>query len=240
MRLLRNETGASIIAAVLLIAIITIAGLVFVSLFTTGIEESIGNVGSARALYIAEAGAEAAIGHLKKTPVSANWTWRDGYLNRTVGAGTADVEVLQYEVRDSTLAGPSRCEQIESTIVAAGENPSRTVYATLAWTSASDMGLELYDNTVADCNNPTASANLLASSLTAKRPETVRYRIQAAAPATLTYTVRVVGTAGDVYRLRIAHPDETGFSPADMRAVIALGKSGKARRETFSGISRTP
>lgn len=251
--LIKDNKGASIIAVVMVLVILTAVGVMFVSLFTAGVEESTGEVLSTRALYMAEGGLEAAIGRLKKSPVSTNWTWRDGYLNKTIGSGTTDVEVLEYESRDSTLTGTNKCEPFESAVVTTGANPSRTVYVTLAWSGASNMGLELYDNNVADCNNPTASANLIASSLTSDMPETIRYRIQDAAPAAVTYTARVTGTAADAYQLRIAHPDETNFSsgstcgqpagaPYDscMRAIIALGKAGSARREVFSGFSRTP
>lgn len=248
-----NERGASIIGVILILAILTLSGVVFVSIFSTGVEQSTGEVLSARALYIAEAGLESAIGHLKQSPVSTNWVWKDGYLAKAVGSGTVDVEILEYESRDATLAAAYQCEPFESVVAATGTNPAKTVYVSLSWSGNSDMGVELYDNTVADCNNPTASANLIASSLTSNKPETIRYRIQSAPPATLTYTARVAGTVGDVYKLRMAHPDETGFSSANscgqpdglpydscMRAVIALGKAGNARREVFAGFSRTP
>ncbi len=246
-----NSRGASIVAVIILLAIVTVLGAVFVSIFTGGVERSTGMALSTRALYAAEGGLEAAIGHLRKTPVSLYWPWREGYLGKPIGAGTVDVEVLEYENRDSTLAASAKCEPFESTVVSTGANPSRTVYMALSWGSTNNMGLELYDNTVADCNNPLASANLIASSLTANKPEIIRYRITAAAPATLTYTARVTGTAGDVYQLRISHPDESGFSTGKtcsqsagppfktcMRAVISLGKVQNARREVFAGFSR--
>lgn len=251
--ILRDIKGASVLAVVVILALLTILGAVFVSMFTTGVEESAGEVNSMRALYIAEGGLETAIGRLKKTPISANWTWNDGYKDKAIGAGKADVEVLEYENRDGTLTGTYQCEAFESVIEGAVANPARTVYVTLAWNSANDLGVELYDNTVADCNNPTASASLIGSSLTSDKPEIIRYRIQSAPPATLTYTVRVVGTAGDVYRLRAAHPDESSFSSANtcgqpdgapfdecMRGLISLGKAFTARREVFAGLSRNP
>jgi len=250
---LRDMKGASVTAVILILAILTAIGVIFTSLFTTGIEESTGEVLSTRALYAAEAGVETAIGRLKMNPVSTNWGWHDGYNDKAVGSGSFDVEVLQYEERDSTLAAAFACEPFESTIDPAVTNPPRTVYVLLSWASASNMGVELYDNAVADCSNPTASANLLTSSLTAGKPERIRYRITAASPPPLTYTVRVVGTAGDSYRLRIAHPQESAFgtgntcgapagAPYDecMRAIISLGKHGNARREVFAAMSRTP
>lgn len=253
MRRQTDTRGASVVSVLLILSILTALGIVFASLFSTGVEETTGEVISARALYQAEAGVEAATGRLKKTPVSVNWGWRDGYKDKPLGGGSFDVEVLEYEARDSTLAGTYACEPIESVIVATGANPSKTVYATLAWPSTSNMGLELYDNAVADCANPAASANLIASSNTAAMPERIRYWIAAAAPATLTYTVRVTGNPGDTYALRIAHPDETAFGsgntcgapagpPYDecMRALISLGKYKDARREVFTGLSRTP
>ncbi|MBI2413989.1 MAG: hypothetical protein HYV24_12370 [Deltaproteobacteria bacterium] len=251
--MITNERGASIIGVILVLAVLTLSGVIFVSVFSTGVEESTGEVLSSRALFAAEGGMEAAIGHLKKAPVATNWLWKDGYLAKPMGGGTVDAEVLEYESRDATLAGANKCEPFESVIVSTGANPARTVYASLAWSSASNMGLELYDNSVADCNNPTASANLIASSATSNMPETIRYRVQTAPPATITYTARVLGVAGDAYKLRIAHPDETNFGtgntcgqpagpPYDacMRAVISLGRHMDARREVFSGFSRTP
>lgn len=253
MKRLRGVKGASVVSVLLILSILTALGVVFASLFSTGVEETTGEVLSSRALYQAEAGVETATGRLKMTPVSANWTWRDGYKDKTLGGGSFDVEVLEYESRDSTLAGANACEPIESAIDTTGANPSRTIYIILAWPSASNMGLELYDNAVADCNNPAASASLVASSNTSSMPERIRYWIGAAAPATLTYTVRVTGTSGDSYALRIAHPDETAFGsgntcgapagpPFDecMRALISTGKYRDARREVFTGLSRTP
>lgn len=253
-RNLRNDRGASIVAVVILISIITVLGVIFVSLFSTGVEESTAEATSTRALHIAEGGVEAAVGRLKKPPVSANWTWNDGYKDKALGSGTVDVEVLEYEMRDGTLASSVQCEPFESVIEAAGANPARTVYISLAWSASNNLGLELYDNTVADCNNPLASANLIASSVTSNKPEVIRYYIGAAPPATLQYTVRITGgAAGVAYNLRISHPDESGFSSANtcaqpdglpydpcMRALIALGKAGNTRREVFAGFSRTP
>ncbi|MBI5469391.1 MAG: hypothetical protein HY891_09700 [Deltaproteobacteria bacterium] len=246
-----GSRGASIVAVIIMLAIVTLLGTVFVALFTGSLERSTGAALSARALYSAEGGLEAAIGHLKEAPASLYWTWRDGYLGKPAGSGTVDVEVLEYENRDSTLAASVKCEPFESTITAAGANPSRTVYMALSWGTSNNMGLELYDNTIADCSNPLASANLLASSVTSNMPEIIRYRVTDAAPATLTYTARVSGTTGDVYQLRISHPDEAAFGtgktcgqPAGppfkkcMRAVISLGKAQNARREVFAGFSK--
>lgn len=253
MKGLTGIRGASVVSVLLILSILTALGVVFASLFSTGVEETTGEVLSSRALYQAEAGIETATGRLKMTPVSTNWTWRDGYRDKALGGGTFDVEVLEYEARDSTLAGTNACEPIESAIVSTGANPARTVYVSLAWSSGSNMGLELYDNAVADCNNPAASANLIASSNTSSMPERIRYWIGAGAPATLTYTVRVTGVSGESYALRMAHPDETAFGsgntcgapagpPYDecMRALISTGKYRDARREVFTGLSRTP
>ena len=251
---INNSRGASIVAVILILSILVAIGVIFVSMFSTGVEQAAGEVSSSRALYAAEAGLQSAIGHLKKTPPTTNWVgWKDGYLGKTAGSGTVDVEVLEYENRDSTLIAANKCEPFESVIISTGANPARTVLVALSWDSTANMGIELYDNTVVDCNNPLGSANLIASSLTANKPETIRYRIQTAPPATLIYTARVLGTAGDVYRLRTSHPDETNFSTANqcgnpagapldecMRAVIALGKVNNARREVFAGFRRVP
>lgn len=252
-RLHANERGASITAVILLLAVLTTVGVIFVSLFTAGVEQSVVEASSTRALHIAEGGAQAATGRLKKNPPGANWVWNDGYLNKALGGGTFDVEVLQYEPRDSTLALAYACAPFESVIKAAGANPARTVYLTLSWSGAADLNLELYNASVADCSSPLASASLIASSATANMPETIRYRIPTAAPATLTYTARVTGPAGTAYKLGISHPDETSFGtgkscgqpdgpPFDdcIRALIALGRSRDARREIFTAFKRTP
>lgn len=249
----RNTRGASVVSVLLILSILTSLGLVFASLFSTGVEETTGEVISSRALYQAEAGMEAAKGRLMKQPASSNWIWRDGYSDKPLGGGSFNVEVLEFEARDSTLSVPFACEPFESVITSTGANPARTIYAILAWGSASNMGLELYDNAVVNCANPSTSANLVASSNTNTMPERIRYWITASAPTTLIYTVRVTGNPGDSYALRIAHPDETGFGvgnncgvpagqPHDecMRALIALGKYKDARRELFMGFSRRP
>ena len=253
MRLRQNDRGASVVSVILILAVLTTLGIVFASLFSTGVEESTGEAVSTRALFQAEAGIETATGRLKKNPVSTNWGWQDGYRDKALGGGRFDVEVLEYEARDSVLALSYACEPIESVITTAGANPARTIYAVAAWGSPSNLGLELYDDIVTDCADPAASANLIASSNTIGMPERIRYRISAPAPATLTYTVRVTGTAGDSYSLRVAHPQEAAFgigntcgapagAPYDecMRALISLGKYANARREVFTGLARTP
>ncbi|HBG45971.1 MAG TPA: hypothetical protein DDW94_03180 [Deltaproteobacteria bacterium] len=253
MKVLYDIKGASVIAVALILAIVTALGVVFVSLFSTGIEESTGELLSTRALYAAESGIETAIGRLKKNPIGTNWEWRDGYMDKPVDGGSFDVEVLEYESRDSTLAGANKCEPFENTIDTSGVNPARTVYIVLSWSSSSDMGVELYDNTVADCSNPAASATLLASSLTTGKPERIRYRITSSPLTPFTYTVRVTGNAGDAYKLSIVHPEEDAFSTANqcgapagapfdecVRALISLGKHSTARREVFAAMSRTP
>ena len=253
MRRRPNDRGASVVSVILILAVLTTLGIVFASLFSTGVEESTGEAVSTRALFQAEAGVETATGRLKKNPVSANWGWQDGYRDKALTGGRFDVEVLEYEARDSVLTLSYACEPIESVITSTGANPARTIYAVASWASTTDMGLELYDNNVADCADPSASANLIASSNTTGMPERIRYRISAPAPATLTYTVRVTGTPGDSYSLRIAHPQEAAFgsgntcgapagAPYDecMRALISLGKYANARREVFTGLTRTP
>jgi hypothetical protein len=253
MRARPNDSGASVVSVVLILAIMTTLGIVFSSLFSTGVEEATGEAVSTRALYQAEAGVETATGRLKKNPVALNWGWQDGYKEKVLSGGSFDVEVLEYEARDAVLAAPYACEPFESVITSAGVNPARTIYAVAAWPSATDMDLELYDNNVADCADPAASANLLASSNTSAKPERLRYRISASSPATLTYTIRVTGTPGDSYTLRIAHPQEAAFGtgrtcgapagpPYDecMRALISLGRYANARREVFTGLTRNP
>lgn len=247
-----NENGASVLSVVLVLVIVTTVGVAFSSLFSTGLEEAVGEAVSTRALYLAEAGVETATGRLRKNPVTASWAWQDGYVNKPLGGGSFDLEVLEYESRDSSLGPAYACEPFESVITNAGANPPRTIYAAVSWDTSSVMGLELYDNAVADCSDPAASANLLASSNTGGKPQRIRYRVPAT-PATLVYTVRITGTPAESYNLRIAHPQEAAFgigrtcgAPAGppygecMRSLISLGKYGNARREVFTGLTRTP
>ncbi len=245
-----GDRGASIVAVILMLSLLTTMGVIVSALFSNSVEESVGTVTSMRALYAAEAGAEAALGHLNTAPVSTSWLWNSGYLNKKIGNGSVDVEVLEYEIRDSTLVSTATCEPFLSDLATGVTNPARSVYITLSWNSTSNMGLELYDANVTDCANPTLSGTLIASSVTAEMPEVIRYRITAPVGA-YTYTARVTGTAGDAYTLRIAHPDETNFSVATTcaapiappnkicnRALIALGKSTSSYREVFIGASR--
>ncbi len=246
----KNCQGASVAAIIVILGLVVIMGVVFASFLSTGIEQSLAEVTSMRALYAAEAGIEAAIGHLKQTPVSTNWVWNTGYIGKSIGGGTVDVEVLEYEIRDNTLAAAYACEAFESQIDAVA-SPARSVYITLLWTALPDLSLELYNADVTgSCASPPAG-NLIASSATSSIPETIRYRITDTAPATLTYTARVTGMAGVAYNLRITHPDEASFSSANqcgqpdgppydecMRGLISLGKVSNARREVFMGVER--
>ncbi|MEK6530987.1 MAG: hypothetical protein AABZ23_00665 [Deltaproteobacteria bacterium] len=246
----KNSAGASVTAVIVILGLIVIMGVVFASFLSTGLEQSLAEVTSMRALYAAEAGIEAAIGHLKQTPVSSNWVWNAGYSGKSIGSGTVDLEVLEYEMRDGALAAAYACEAFESQIDPVAI-PPRTVFITLLWGTTADLTLELYNADVTgSCASP-PGANLIASSATTNNPETIRYRITDAPPATLTYTARVTGTAGTAYSLRITHPDESSFSSANqcgqpdgppfdecMRGLIALGKVGAARREVFMGVER--
>ncbi|MBI5237571.1 MAG: hypothetical protein HY887_04020, partial [Deltaproteobacteria bacterium] len=67
-KLINSNRGASIVAVILILSILVAIGVIFVSMFSTGVEQAAGEVSSSRALYAAEAGLQSAIGHLKKTP----------------------------------------------------------------------------------------------------------------------------------------------------------------------------
>lgn len=228
-----NERGVSIILLAIIIVLFGLLGIVFLSLFTTGVQVSVMDLNSMRALYVAEGVGETVMGYQKQVPWNTYWAWNDGYLDKALGAGTVDVEVLQYDNADGTVTGGLDCVDFESSIESGGENDALTIYITLRWTSANAFGLNLYAGT---CISPGA---LTASSVaSAAKERTILYRIAAAPPQTIDYNVVVTGTSGDSYELRIAHPDESGFNAADIRALIALGRVQKARREVFVAYCR--
>ncbi|MBI5874514.1 MAG: hypothetical protein HZB81_01470 [Deltaproteobacteria bacterium] len=234
-----NQKGVSITAVVFIIVILSFMGVIFVSLLTTGVEESVVEYDSSRALYIAEGGAEAIIGKLKQSPPErcgltspdTCWNWNDGYLNRALGDDHVDVEVLQYENRDCTGGCGNACESFVSSTEIGGDNPARTIYTVLTWAAAAALDINLYSN--ATCT--TAVANV--SKTTLSNAVFLRYRITAA-PATPTYYVGVTNGSGVVYQLRISHPDEPGFTSSDSRSLISLGKMNNARREVFTAFCR--
>jgi len=229
-----NQKGISIITLAFIILIIAFLGLVFTSFLTTSSEESVNEYNSTRALYIAEGGAESAMMHLNQPPASTYWLWNDGYLNKSLGDGTVDVEVLQYENQDASLSGSTACESFQSYIEATGDNPARTVYVTLAWSGASSFDLALYSD--GSCTTEITAASKIVQS----KSISIRYRIPDSAPATLTYSAKVTGTSGQAYELRISHPDEPspGFTSSDWRAVIALGEMNQAKREVFVAFKK--
>lgn len=231
-----GQRGVSIIALAFIIAIITFLGLVFVSFFTTSLEESTMEYNSDRALYIAEGGADAAIEHCSQG--GSNWLWNEGYLNKSLGDGTVDVEVLQYVNKDGTSNSP-RDETFLSCLSSTGANPARTIYIALFWNNtdsgsanynSNDLGLELYEG-----------ATLLASSTTSNNPEIIRYRITGGTncPTDTTYTARVLGNSNNKqYYLRISHPDASNFGTTKWRSVLSLGKMNQAKREVFAAFKK--
>jgi Tfp pilus assembly protein PilX len=232
-----GERGASVIGVVFIIAIITFMGLIFVSLLTTGFEVSTREVDSTGALYVAEAGVESAIGHLKQPASycggSNCWLWNDGYLDKAAGDGTMDVEVMEHDTRDASALSPVD-ETFENCTLNTPPpaNPARTVLVTLRWDPAvntNDLGLELYDE----------ASVLVATSQTSNNPEVIRYRMTYSAVCR-TYTARVVGNGplAGPYELRISHPDSSSFNTSRLRAVISEGKVREARREVFSAFRR--
>jgi hypothetical protein len=235
-------------AVVFIIAIITFMGLIFVSLLVTGVEVSVREVDSTRSLYIAEGGIEAAIGHLKQPASycggSNCWLWNDGYTDKSLSAGTVDMEVLHYEVNDGSAASPV-CVDFVSSVEASGDNPARTIYVTLLWDPVSNsntLDLSLFsDLTCTTDITANAKKTVLDNGIT------IRYRITAA-PGDYPFSVNVSNnTAGAPYELRISHPDDTEttltpskFTSSSTRSIIALGKVKDARREVFSAFRRLP
>lgn len=247
-RLKNRSDGASVLAIVIIISVLTALGVVFSSLMTTGIEEeSIGQVNSMRALYNAEAGAEAALGHLNTAPASTNWVWMSGYLDKSIGGGTVDVEVLQYDDYPAQTSVSPYCVTLSASLVNTSANPARTIFVELTKdpaVNADNLGVELYDTdlvALGTCASPGSTP--VATSVTSDNPETIRYRVPepGSFPSTVTYTVRVLGSTGLSHRLGISHPDMSGFTELnDTRSVISTGKSGDARREIFISFRRQP
>ncbi|MBI5970823.1 MAG: hypothetical protein HY884_06680 [Deltaproteobacteria bacterium] len=241
---LKNQKGASVVAVALMLAVITSIGIVFVSLLSTGVEISVTELNSARALYIAEAGAEVAAAKFKN-----DWLWKDGYSAKQIGpalwGGSFDLEPLQGDMYPSQTSASPYCIAFTSEMVNTAAKPARTVLVRLAWDPAvnpANLGLELYNSDVsASCAAPAPAP--VAASQTANNPEILRYKIPepGSFPTTVTYTVRVTGNAGNAHSLSIIHPDMPGFSTADVyRALIVLGKSGDSRRETVITVRRLP
>ncbi|MEE9613784.1 MAG: hypothetical protein V3W31_02380 [Thermodesulfobacteriota bacterium] len=237
---IRGERGMSVMAVVFIMAVITFLGLIFVSLFTTGTEVSLREYDSTRALYVAEGGAEAAIGHLKQSPASTEWAWNDGYSGKALGDGTVDVEVLHYEVRDESLT-PTACESFTSSIEGGGANDARTIYVTLRWDPAlnsNTLDANLYSDNICTTAVTPVSKTTLANAVI------LRYRMTSAVVG-MDYDL-YVGVTGNAtasqYELRIAHPDNTStmpvFGASDSRAVIALGNVNDAYREVFKAFCR--
>ncbi len=241
-KIINNQSGASVVAVALMLAIVTSIGIVFVSLHSTGVEVSVTELNSARALYITEAGAEAAAAKLK-----GDWLWKDGYAAKGIGpglwAGSFDLEPLQADIYPSQTSASPYCITFTSEMVNTATKPARTVLVRLAWDPAvnpADLGVELYNSDVsASCAAPGPAP--VAASQTAKNPEILRYKMPepGSFPTTVTYTVRVTGNAGNAHSLSVMHPDMPGFSVAnEYRTLIVLGRCGDSRRETVITIRR--
>lgn len=233
---------------VLLLSIITVLGAVFVSLLSRGFEDASGGTSSARALYIAEAGKEAAIGHLNKSPSAANWIWNDGYKTKAVGGGTVDVEVLQLDYYPNQTSVSPYCVTVTSRLLNTTVNPARTVLAILSWdpaVNAASLGIELYNTDLVGsgtCATPGVSPVATATAASTN-PQIIRYRIPepGSFPSTVTYTVRVLGNTGGAHKLSVSHPDQSGFTTAnDTRSVISTGKASNAIREIYMAFRRQP
>jgi len=238
----KNQSGASVVVVALMLAIVTSLGVVFVALLSTGVEVSVAELNSARALYIAEAGAEVAAAKLK-----GDWLWKDGYAAKQIGpalwGGSFDLEPLQGDLYPSQTSASPYCITFTSEIVNTAAKPARTALVRLAWDPAvngANLGVELYNSDVsASCAAPGPAP--VAASQTANNPEILRYKIPepGSFPITVTYTVRVTGNAGGAHSLSIMHPDMPGFSTAnDYRTLIVLGKSGDSKREAVITVRR--
>ncbi len=245
-RFRNNSDGASVLAIIIIISLLTGLGVVFGSLMTTGIEEeSIGEVNSMSAFYNAEAGAEAAIGHLNAPPASTNWLWRSGYLDKPVGRGSVDVEVLQHDDYPAQASVSPYCVTVSASLDNISANPARTIFVEVykdPTVNTDNLGVELYSTdliALGTCASPGSAP--VASSITTDNPETIRYRVPepGSFPSVITYTVRVLGSTGLTHTLGVSHPDVSGFTELnDTRSVISTGKSGDARREIFISFRR--
>lgn len=245
-RFRNNSDGASVLAIIIIISLLTGLGVVFGSLMTTGIEEeSVGEVNSMSAFYNAEAGAEAAIGHLNAPPASTNWLWRSGYLDKPVGRGSVDVEVLQHDDYPTQTSASPYCVTVSASLDNTSANPARTIFVEVSkdpTVNTDNLGVELYSTdlvALGTCASPGSAP--VASSITTDNPETIRYRVPepGSFPSVITYTVRVLGSTGLAHTLGVSHPDVSGFTELnDTRSVISTGKSGDARREIFISFRR--
>lgn len=246
LKLKNSSDGASVLAIVIIISLLTGLGVIFGSLMTTGIEEgTVGEVSSMSAFYSAEAGAEAALGHLNTSPASTNWVWRSGYLDKSIGRGSVDVEVLQYDDYPTQTSVSPYCVTVSASLENTSANPARTIFVEVykdPTTNTDDLGVELYNTdlvALGTCASPGSAP--VAVSITTDNPETIRYRVPepGSFPTTITYTVRVIGSTGLAHVLGVSHPDISGFTELnDTRSIISTGKSGDARREIFISFRR--
>lgn len=241
-----NQKGVSVTFVAYTIVILAFLGVIFVSLLTIGFEESFVEYDSTRALYIAEGGAEAAIGRLKQEPPATYWFWNDGYGNpsKALGDGTVDVEVLHYETRNYSAGPIPACGPFVSSIepVAANTNAARTIYVILTWNPSDNpntLDLKLYSDGTCTTEITNASKTVLSNAIF------IRYRIPNAAPADVDNSVKVFNnTVGAPYKLSISHPDDnkTGstykFTSSSWRSLISLGKVNNAMREVFIAFRR--
>ena len=244
----KKQEGVSVLLVVFIIVAITFLGLIFVSLLTTGSEVASREVDSLEAIYVAEGAMEATISSLRQAPPATFWVWNDGYLARALGAGTADVEVLQYEHDDTDdvdALNPD-CIDFVSTIVSTGANPARTIYVTLYWETTDDLDIALFDD---DTCGAGAGVEITATATVTKtNTETIRYRMQNA-DGDYHWSVEVSNndTGPSDYTLSISHPDDTEtvltaaqFTAASWRSIISEGTVNDAVREVFAAIERNP
>ncbi len=108
MRLLKNQSGVSIIAALFIIVILAFMGMVFLTLFTTTSSTSINELQSTRALYVAEGGLERAVYQYKNDGTACA-----SLINTNIPLGTGNFTT------SGTLYNPSPATTLSSAIGAA-------------------------------------------------------------------------------------------------------------------------
>jgi|GEM_PF-1330168 len=112
MKLVQNQSGVSLIAAIFIIVILAFMGMVFLTLFTTTSSTSINELQSTQALYVAEGGLEYGINQLSNNPAYI------GDTNKPLGSsGTFTTSVVNSTttVSDNPLLAASTTINVAST-----------------------------------------------------------------------------------------------------------------------------
>ncbi|MBI3353693.1 MAG: hypothetical protein HY034_02225 [Nitrospirae bacterium] len=112
MKLVQNQSGVSLIAAIFIIVILAFMGLVFLTLFTTTSSTSINELQSTQAMYVAEGGLEYGINQLINNPAYV------GDTNKPLGSSgtfTTSVANSATTVTDNPLLAASTTINVNST-----------------------------------------------------------------------------------------------------------------------------